>query len=478
MATHAVPPVDAQLIPFQSLQVKHRASAVLACLLCADLLAATLARVPLLLSNDAHWNGGWQIRFLFSVCAFLSVLAFAGLYRQTGGNPAVELKRLVMAASFFYLWGELFPAIHYGEHLPSVLHLLTSWGLSVSLILLFRHLARRLFSSKPWWSVPAVVFYTGNETLLILKHLRQHPECGIRPAALLVPDEMLGSRLGLPTFSYGHAQHLRDAGITRALVVHENGSHGILESIEQFEHLFPRLLILNGLNHLYTLDVCAFEIGRSLAVEVRRKSLSFSAKTIKRLTELLLVSLVGPIVVPAVLVLMLLISLDSKGPVFFGHMRIGRDGRTFKAWKLRTMQVNSDELLQELLHSDGGAREEWHRDRKLRQDPRITRIGKLLRRASLDELPQLWNVIRGEMSLVGPRPIIQEEAALYGQRFPLYCRVTPGITGLWQVSGRSTTTASERVQLDAYYVRNWSPWLDLHILMRTAHAVLGGRGAY
>jgi lipopolysaccharide/colanic/teichoic acid biosynthesis glycosyltransferase len=118
------------------------------------------------------------------------------------------------------------------------------------------------------------------------------------------------------------------------------------------------------------------------------------------------------------------------------------------------------------------------RDRKLRRDPRVTRVGRFLRKTSLDELPQFWNVLRGEMSLVGPRPIVEEEIPSYGPNFLLYCRVTPGLTGLWQVSGRNAVSRRDRVQLDSYYVRNWSPWLDLHILARTARVVITGQGAY
>jgi lipopolysaccharide/colanic/teichoic acid biosynthesis glycosyltransferase len=142
------------------------------------------------------------------------------------------------------------------------------------------------------------------------------------------------------------------------------------------------------------------------------------------------------------------------------------------------MQVNGDALLEKALAEDGALREEWLRDRKLRHDPRITRLGGFLRRASLDELPQLWNVLRGEMSLVGPRPIVEEEVLTYGRNISLYCRVTPGLTVLWQVSGRSAVSSLDRVRLDSYYVRNWSPWLDLHILARTAKVVLTGQGAY
>jgi Undecaprenyl-phosphate galactose phosphotransferase WbaP len=179
-----------------------------------------------------------------------------------------------------------------------------------------------------------------------------------------------------------------------------------------------------------------------------------------------------------ILLLGILVRFESPGPIFYGHCRIGRDHTTFRTWKIRTMQVNGDELLRKFLAQDEALSQEWLHHHKLRRDPRITRVGRFLRKTSLDELPQLWNVLRGEMSLVGPRPIVEEEVAMYGQHFSLYCRVTPGITGLWQVSGRNTVGSLDRVRLDSYYVRNWSPWLDLHILARTAKVVLTGQGAY
>jgi Undecaprenyl-phosphate galactose phosphotransferase WbaP len=198
----------------------------------------------------------------------------------------------------------------------------------------------------------------------------------------------------------------------------------------------------------------------------------------KRAIDLLIISLCLPTVLFATLILAVLIKLESPGPVFYGHRRIGIGHSSFRILKLRTMQVNGDELLETALAGDTALREEWERVRKLRRDPRVTRVGRFLRKTSLDELPQFWNVLRGDMSLVGPRPIVEEEIANYGQNFALYCQVTPGLTGLWQVSGRNEVSCRDRVRLDSYYVRNWSPWLDLHILARTAKVVLTGAGAY
>jgi lipopolysaccharide/colanic/teichoic acid biosynthesis glycosyltransferase len=148
------------------------------------------------------------------------------------------------------------------------------------------------------------------------------------------------------------------------------------------------------------------------------------------------------------------------------------------AWKFRTMVENADQFLEEHLAKNPQLREEWDNTHKLRHDPRVTRIGRILRRTSLDELPQIWNVLRGEMSLVGPRPVVSAEVEKYGESFDFYRAVRPGITGLWQVSGRSDTSYSERVALDVRYVRHWSVWLDIYLLARTFRVVFRGSGAY
>jgi lipopolysaccharide/colanic/teichoic acid biosynthesis glycosyltransferase len=172
-----------------------------------------------------------------------------------------------------------------------------------------------------------------------------------------------------------------------------------------------------------------------------------------------------------------LIKLTSPGAAFFGQRRYGRKGQPFIAWKFRSMAADASRVLEQCLASDPTLREEWRRSHKLRNDPRMTRIGRFLRRTSLDELPQFWNILLGQMSFVGPRPIVGEEISRYGESYSLYTKVTPGLTGLWQISGRNNTTYERRVSLDLYYVRNWSPWLDLYILARTAAAVLLARGA-
>jgi undecaprenyl-phosphate galactose phosphotransferase len=167
----------------------------------------------------------------------------------------------------------------------------------------------------------------------------------------------------------------------------------------------------------------------------------------------------------------------SGGPVLYRHNRIGFEGRTFGCLKFRSMAVNGDAILAELLANNADAAAEWAATQKLRNDPRVTSIGHFLRHTSLDELPQLLNVIRGEMSLVGPRPVVQSELRFYGDNAEYYMQARPGVTGLWQVSGRSDTSYEQRVRLDVWYVRNWSLWHDLAILAKTVPVVLFRRGA-
>jgi Undecaprenyl-phosphate galactose phosphotransferase WbaP len=206
--------------------------------------------------------------------------------------------------------------------------------------------------------------------------------------------------------------------------------------------------------------------------------LSPGSQLFKRVFDVIVVVLLGLLaLVPGVLIA-LAIATDSSGPVFFGHNRVGRARRTFRLWKFRSMAPDADALLERYLRQHPERASEWERTHKLKDDPRVTRVGRFLRKTSLDELPQLWNVLRGDMSMVGPRPIVAAEAAKYGPSFGLYSQVLPGLTGLWQVSGRNDTQYSRRVELDCQYIRTWSAARDVEILFKTAGVIVRGRGAY
>jgi exopolysaccharide production protein ExoY len=199
----------------------------------------------------------------------------------------------------------------------------------------------------------------------------------------------------------------------------------------------------------------------------------------KRVLDVLGAIVLAVVFSPLILAIVIVALIRREGgSIIYKHRRVGRDGRTFECLKFRTMVPNADQVLRELLERDPAIKAEWVRDHKLRCDPRVTRLGRFLRRTSLDELPQLWNVLRGEMSLVGPRPVVREELLRYGRNVRTYLAAKPGITGLWQVKGRNDTDYRRRVVLDTYYVRNQNLLLDLYILFRTTRVVLGGSGAY
>jgi exopolysaccharide production protein ExoY len=181
---------------------------------------------------------------------------------------------------------------------------------------------------------------------------------------------------------------------------------------------------------------------------------------------------------PLTVTIAFLIKIADGGPAMFAQHRMGKDGATFRCWKFRSMVVDAETRLQDLLATDEAARREWEADQKLRRDPRITRIGAFLRKSSLDELPQLLNVLLGDMSVVGPRPIVEAEIIRYGRSYRSYCAVRPGITGLWQVSGRNDVSYDRRVALDRLYARSKTVGLDIAILFKTIPAVLMRNGSY
>jgi Undecaprenyl-phosphate galactose phosphotransferase WbaP len=233
-----------------------------------------------------------------------------------------------------------------------------------------------------------------------------------------------------------------------------------------------------NLDGITTSAVIARDFAGSFGVEIRHTLLFPWAMRVKRSLDLLLTVIGGLLISPLLLTIVVLIKSDSSGPAFFGHQRLGAEGKPFRCWKFRTMHINAEQLLDRFLQDNPGLQVEWEQNYKLREDPRVTRIGRFLRKTSLDELPQLWNVLWGEMSLVGPRPIVEAEVPKYGTTYKMLRRIRPGLSGFWQVSGRSDTDYTERVKLDAYYVRNWSVWLDIVILARTVRSVVVGRGAY
>ena len=229
-------------------------------------------------------------------------------------------------------------------------------------------------------------------------------------------------------------------------------------------------LLNTGLFHLFLEEIFLMNIRNNLK--------SITNRFIKRLFDVTVSVVLLPVLLPFIAIVGLIIRLETPGSAIYAHDRIGRNGRIFKCYKFRTMRRDAEEKLREMLESSKALRKEWENSWKLRDDPRVTKIGRFLRKSSLDELPQIFNVIKGEMSLVGPRPYLPRERSEIEDNFRVISSAKPGITGLWQVSGRSNTNYKYRVKLDAWYVMNWSLWLDVTIIFKTIRVVLKADGAY
>ena len=248
--------------------------------------------------------------------------------------------------------------------------------------------------------------------------------------------------------------------------------------VSRVSRSFRHVLLISNLGGITNSAVTARDLAGTLAVEIKYNLLNPWARRAKRMLDLGATVVGGALVLPFLLVIALLVYAESGRPIFYTDWRMGKDGVPFPCIKFRTMVPGAEAVLELMLAEDAGLREEYVKYHKLRVDPRVTRVGRFLRRTSLDELPQLWNVLRGEMSLVGPRPYLPRESGEIGDARDEILRVPPGVTGPWQVSGRNHAFFTDRIEMDIHYVRDWSVWLDLVLLARTVRALFVDRGAY
>lgn len=245
----------------------------------------------------------------------------------------------------------------------------------------------------------------------------------------------------------------------------------------QYSLYFKHIMFVPANQIFPTAWLTPVSIGVYSGFEIRNKLLLPFSRFLKMIIEIIFASIAILCLLPLFLVLVPIIKFTSPGPVFYRSVRLGQDDKEISVWKFRTMYADADERLATLLAQDPKLKKEWEKDFKLQNDPRVTPVGQFLRKTSLDELPQFWNVLNGTMSIIGPRPIIRDEVRYYGKNYLLRQRVKPGITGLWQVSGRSDTDYWFRVMLDTYYIMNWSIWMDYYIFFKTIYIVLMRKGA-
>ncbi|WP_369409290.1 exopolysaccharide biosynthesis polyprenyl glycosylphosphotransferase [Deinococcus arboris] len=348
--------------------------------------------------------------------------------------------------------------------------------LACPLVLLARFAVRHLLMRARLWGVPTVV-YGAHEG--VIAALQATPGLGYLPVGVF-DDVSSGRVLGVPVL--GHLQELdlgRPVAPVAIVALPQLQRDEFTLLIEGTLRAYRKVVVVSAMADLPSLWAMSVDMGGILGLELTRNLLDPAARLLKRAFDLTSVLVTAPLWVPLCLLLAAGLWLETRTSPLFLQERIGEHGRRFFTWKFRTMVPCAEEVLQRHLADNAALRAEWETHFKLRVDPRITRLGGLLRKTSLDELPQLVNVLRGDMSLVGPRPLpAYHEAQLLPRTRQLRTQVQPGMTGLWQVSGRSAAGNAGMERWDPYYVRNWSLWLDLVILARTFRVVLLGSGAY
>jgi Undecaprenyl-phosphate galactose phosphotransferase WbaP len=444
--------------------------------------AASLA-ASLVLAGAARWLFMGTAHYEFWVLALIPFWLVAatvqGMIPAWAVSPVESLRRLVTLT--FMVFGVATALLFLSKTGAEVsrLSLFISFCFALPLIPFARTLTKRALCRSGKWGLPVAIYGAGRTGRAALERLREDVGFGYHPICLFDDNPtLLGTMVdGVPvrgtTLDYS-----REAAVA-IVAIPSMGTRQLAALLEGPLAGYRRVMLLPNLLNLPSFWLECRDLGGMLGLEVASKLLDPARTLMKRWFDLLVVGSTLPLWGPLCALLAGLIWLEDRSNPLFRQARVGLSGGIFSTLKFRTMVPNAEEILREKLESDPEFRAEWNAGCKVKRDPRVTWTGRFLRKTSLDELPQLINVLRGEMSLVGPRPLPDYHyAQLPDEVVRLRERVRPGITGLWQVSGRSESGNLGMIRWDPYYVRNWSLWLDLVILFRTVRVVLYGRGAY
>jgi Undecaprenyl-phosphate galactose phosphotransferase WbaP len=415
-----------------------------------------------------------------SVVVWIGLSASLGLYPGYGLSQTEELRRQTIAlVGTLTTVGVLALVSRDEDPFPPVLLFAGFLGLLL-LSPVARYFVKRAMMKTSLWGKPVVVMGGGEIGARLLKSLKQEWQLGFNPVGVFdnrlapadgvlegVPYE--GALTDAPSFARKWAVD------TAIFAMPYTRREHLARFVSLASNNFRHVVIIPNLSGVTNSAVVARDLAGTFGVEVRHNLLDPWAQRLKRALDFTATAACVALVLPLVLVLSMLVWTESGGPIFYRDHRTGRDGKLFSCLKFRTMVPNAEMILQRLLEENAESRAEYTKYHKLHDDPRVTRVGRFLRKTSLDELPQLWNVLKGEMSLVGPRPYLPRESGDIGERQSEILKVPPGITGPWQVAGRNHTSFGERVGMDADYVRNWSVWLDLILLARTVQCLLLNR---
>ncbi len=471
----------------------HPRHLISAALLLADLAAFNLA--PWLAAGTVYLFAGdldsyipsHEIDSRLACYLILSVLCVSWfglrLKHYTERRPFwFELKDIIRVLMIYAVFDLAIIAFSKWQ-LSRYLWLLT-WVYMLALMPVLRELARALWRRTPYWQVKAVMIGDGPNAKEAFDTLSREQSLGYKFIGYVGPHTEDSSLHGLmPQIASERALFARrDFRYLHYFIATETQNHKkvrehwIKKLTSKRCHYVAVIPTTRGvpLNNLQPRFLFSHEI---LILNLNASLPRWSSRILKRLFDFFASAALILLLSPLLLLLAFQISRDGGSPIY-GHERVGQYGRKFKCLKFRSMVKNSKEVLEQLLATDPNAKAEWDKDFKLKDDPRITRVGNFLRKTSLDELPQLFNVLAGQMSLVGPRPVIEEEVLRYKDSADYYLLAKPGMTGLWQVSGRNDVDYDQRVYFDAWYVKNWSLWNDICILFKTVRVVLQRDGAY
>ncbi|MDR2943088.1 MAG: undecaprenyl-phosphate galactose phosphotransferase WbaP [Treponema sp.] len=413
---------------------------------------------------------------------FLLIFIISNLYPGVSLAPAEEMKRLCIGSIFAY--GGIIMSRLIEKNVWDAINtaFLISCFFSTVILLGARSITHLFLHKTKLGGIPAVIYGTGSTGRYVAECLLNNIRTGYIPV-LFLDDNNSGEDeiFNIPVIHDTSISHeiVKRYNIKMAIVAMPELDAGNLKnllnkSVSAFRY---NVLIPNFFN-ISNIWMSVRDFSGILGIETSHKfKLNFN-RGIKRTMDILFVLIGGIIILPFLLLIALLIKITSPGPVMYKHKRLGLNGKPFYTYKFRTMKKDAEQQLERILESDPVIREEWEKNRKIKNDPRITVVGKILRRISFDEFPQLINIIKGEMSLVGPRPVVNDEIEKYGDDFDRVFSIKPGLTGLWQVSGRSDTNYRDRISYDTYYLQSWSVWLDLWIILKTFGSIIIGKGAY
>ncbi|MDR1972060.1 MAG: undecaprenyl-phosphate galactose phosphotransferase WbaP [Treponema sp.] len=409
-----------------------------------------------------------------------------GLYPGIALAPSEELRHFTVSSVLAH-GGIIFSRYIEDQEFDAIsIAFIISFLCSPVILILMREMMFNILSWTKLGKIPAVIYGSGPTGHLVIDRLLDSRRIGYTPVLILdnKPEE----------------RAVFDDAYRGVPVIHDTSIGPEIVSRFRIRMAFVAMPELSGddLSHLLNYSVSAFRYSVFIPTFFNVTNIWMSVRdfdgvlglvtshklkmswnlAMKRFMDLSFVIIGGMVILPLLLLIALLVKLSSPGPVLYGHQRLGRNRRYFIAYKFRSMVNNSQEVLKNLLNETPELRREWESNHKLKNDPRITAIGKFLRRTSFDEFPQLINILKGDMSLVGPRPVVEAEVEKYGKNFDYIFSVKPGLTGLWQVSGRSDTDYTDRIAFDTYYLQSWSVWLDLWVLLKTIGVVIKGKGAY